>query len=37
MLYGETGDMMNLGNGFPNLLADRDFVDYYWTLPFTVL
>lgn len=22
---------------FPNLLEDRDFVEYYWTLPFTVI
>lgn len=22
---------------FPNLLADKDFVQYYWTLPFTTL
>lgn len=22
---------------FPNLLTDKDFVEYYWTLPFTTL
>ena len=22
---------------FPNLLEDRDFVAYFWTLPFTVV
>lgn len=24
------------GIGFPNLLADEDFVRYWWTVPFAV-
>ena len=29
--------MKRMDMEYVNLLEDRDFVDYYWTLPFTVL
>lgn len=32
-----TASKLESENRFPNLLADRDFVSYYWTLPFTTL
>ena len=37
MLEKFFGTEQENGYDFPNLLEDKDFVEYYWTLPFTTM